>query len=197
MTHPDFHTPSDPQTPDDTALDPWPLARRDYLSGVSAAIVAERYGLSVRTLQRRAAAEGWRHADVRPATRIRSDWNGPIGSFMREMIARDETLANRPEFAQVSAVAEEQRYDLLFAPTARNLRIHAFHQAAESAAMGGFAEATAWMRLLALVDRHAGVVDHDIRLYTPADHMRADYLGQYGALRAEHEDTPPEWPGGA
>ena len=94
-------------------------------------------------------------------------------------------------------MAEEQRYDLLFAPTARNLRIHAFHQAAEAAAMGGFAEATAWMRPLALVDRHAGVVDHDIRLYTPADHMRADYLGQYGALRAEHEDTPPEWPGGA
>ena len=38
----------------------WRRARQDYLGGAAAAVVAERYGFSERTLQRRAAAEGWR-----------------------------------------------------------------------------------------------------------------------------------------
>ena len=42
-----------------TETDLWVHVRRDYQSGQPAALVAERHRISVRSLRRRAAAEGW------------------------------------------------------------------------------------------------------------------------------------------
>lgn len=41
----------------------WPVLRRAYLSGESAAAVAARHQVSVSTVRRRARAEGWRRCD--------------------------------------------------------------------------------------------------------------------------------------
>lgn len=196
MTHSDPDTPSAQPSTKDADFDPWPLARRDYLSGHSAVIVAERYGLSARTIQRRAAAEGWRHADVRPATRIRSNWAGPAAAVMRAMDSLDDAHAACPQLAEVSALADEQRHDLLFSPDATRFRLHAFRQATEAAATGGVNEATAWMRLLVLIDRQSSQIDGDVHPYNALDRLRANYLAQIDAMRAEYEDTPPDEPDG-
>jgi len=190
-------TDTDPKTPPHPTSDIWRAARSDYLSGHSAAVVAERYGLSSRTIQRRAAAEGWRHADVRPATRIRSNWAGPAAAVMRAMDSLDTAHAACPELAEVSALADEQRHDLLFSPDATRFRLFAFRQATEAAALGGINEATAWMRLLALIDRQSSQIDGDVHTYGQVDRLRANYLAQIDALRAEDEDAPPGAPCGA
>jgi hypothetical protein len=44
------------------------MARDDFTSGVSAPVVAERYGISERSVRRRAALEGWRRGDFMPGT---------------------------------------------------------------------------------------------------------------------------------
>lgn len=57
-----------------TPAEIWSVARADYLSGESAPVVAERHGLSLRSLRRRASLEGWRRTDLEvpsPATRPR------------------------------------------------------------------------------------------------------------------------------
>jgi len=38
----------------------WAAVRADYEAGASAAVVAERYGIPLRTVQRHAMAEDWR-----------------------------------------------------------------------------------------------------------------------------------------
>lgn len=62
------HTPtpsssSDTSAPDDPTTAAWAHARAAYLSGESSTVVAARLGVSRSTLQRRAAAEGWRRCD--------------------------------------------------------------------------------------------------------------------------------------
>ena len=44
--------------------DVWTAVRADYLAGVSAPVLAERYTVSERSVRRRAAAEGWRREDA-------------------------------------------------------------------------------------------------------------------------------------
>ncbi len=41
----------------------WDQVREDFLSGASARECCRRHGVGLSTLKRRAAAEGWRHAD--------------------------------------------------------------------------------------------------------------------------------------
>jgi len=57
--HPNPDTPS----PARLGAQSWAAAKADYLAGFSAPDVAERYGMSVATLRRRAAEEGWRRID--------------------------------------------------------------------------------------------------------------------------------------
>lgn len=146
----------------------WDAARRDYVAGAPAAVIAERYGLAVRTVRRRAVAEGWRREDV-PGLYDR----------LRDRLRAD--LRERPELAAIENLKGEDLYELLFVPNAAGLAGFAFRRAAETAALGGPAEAAAWLR----VARLAGQVGdrHDVRVdpFTPADQMRARMM------------TPPDW----
>ena len=62
--HPNPDTPS----PARLGAQSWAAAKADYLAGFSAPDVAERYGMSVATLRRRAAEEGWRRIDQPEST---------------------------------------------------------------------------------------------------------------------------------
>ena len=85
---------SDPENPAPHA-DLWTRARADFLAGESAPVVAERYGLSVRSLRRRAAAEGWRRSDrMAPEFDEPPPWN-------RGSLTREEAIEIFPELADV------------------------------------------------------------------------------------------------
>ncbi|NJC42392.1 hypothetical protein GGQ87_002687 [Brevundimonas alba] len=138
----------------------WEAARRDYVAGTSAAAVAERYGLAVRTVRRRALTENWIREDV-PA----------LCDRLRDRLRAD--LGDGPERNFIENHNGEDMYELLFVPSAAALGDFAFRRAAETAAVGGPAEAAAWLR----VARLAGQVGdrHDVGRdpFTPADRIRA------------------------
>lgn len=84
-----------PRTDPEPDADVWVLAREDFRRGASPPLIAERRGLHVRTLQRRAAAEGWREAPVPESPVSRS----PLAVLDRVLgrLNADAELERRPE----------------------------------------------------------------------------------------------------
>lgn len=181
------HTPAPPPSPDAPAPDDptaaaWARARAAYLSGESSTVVAARLGVSRSTLQRRAAAEGWRRCDQpRAAVNMSAslvDWepndpNSPLNRF--------------------AAASDRERAELLLDPALPVYLRHAFRRSAESAAMGRVIEAQHWARLSLMLQRlHGGFPPPD-RIVTTPDHMRAGYAAALRALWGEGDipDTLP------
>ena len=156
----------------------WEAARRDYVAGTPAAVVAERYGLAVRTVRRRALAQNW----------LREDTPG-LSHRLRDRLRSD--LRERPELAAIEDLNGEDAFQLLFVPSAAALGDFAFRKAAETAALGGPAEAAAWLR----VARLAGQVGdrHDVRRdpFSPADWARARMM-EPPAGHDEAVEEPPD-----
>ncbi len=160
---------SDPENPASSA-DLWARARTDYLAGESAPVVAERYGLALRTLRRRAAVEGWRRAD-QPVPELDDPppWN-------RGSLTREEAIQVFPELAEVEQAICSDRFLLLFDPDQRHLRRFAFRQAAECAALSRPAEAVVWMRLVQSLERTGDRIESESRPFREQDYLRAAYL---------------------
>ena len=160
--------------------DPWTRARADYLAGQSAPVVAERYGLSLRSLRRRAATEGWRRADqLAPEFNEPPPWN--TGSLTRE-----EAIEIFPELADVEQAACHDRFYLLIDPDQRHLRRFAFRRAAEAAALSRPAEAVVWMRLVQSLERTGDRIESEGRPFREQDYLRASYLARC------NEDVAPD-----
>lgn len=159
----------DPESPAPPA-DLWTRARIDYLAGHSAPVVAERHGLSERTVRRRAATEGWRRTD-RTAIEIGDPppWN--LGC-----LSRDEAIERFPELAEVEQAQSNDVFDLLFDPAPANLRRFAFRQAATAAALSRPAEAVVWMRLVQSLERAGETIEQEARPFREQDYLRAAYL---------------------
>lgn len=148
----------------------WASARADYLAGISAPVVAERYALSERTLRRRASAEGWRREDLEViALDPPPPWDTPFQD-------KDVMLDENPELAEVTAARESNQLLLLFNPEPHDLRRFAFRKAAAAAATDLPQEALVWMRLAQLVDRCGDRIDRDSRCFSDVDMLRAAYL---------------------
>lgn len=166
MTQPDLSSSPASRTPPEI----WAAARADYVSGISAPVVAERYGLSERNLRRRASAEGWRREDMEPIVM------DPPPAWDRPPRDRDDILAENPELEEVTAAGENARFSLLFSPEPHDLRRFAFRRAAEAAAMDAPQQAVVWMRLAQLADRCGDRIDRDARIFKDVDMLRAAYL---------------------
>ncbi|ADK99436.1 hypothetical protein [Brevundimonas subvibrioides] len=170
-------------TPRPTA-ETWALIRDDYRSGITAPVLAERYGVPERTLRRRAALEGWRRADApTPSLATPPAW-------LRPPVSREEALARDPDLAEVDAAEGGDRIGLLFDPDPRHLRLFAFRQASEAAAMDRPVQAVSWMRLAQIVDRCGDRIEADGRPLREVDHLRAAYLRRLGELLPE--DMPAD-----
>lgn len=163
----------DPQ-PHPAPLDVWALAQRDYLAGETASVVAERYGLSERTLQRRAARDGWRRSDTKVQQAL-PEWR-------HRMKAQYEACKNDTMLDFVREAHRSGQFDLLHAPDATTLRLFAFRHAAECAAMGHPGEAVVWMRLVNQLERSGARLDHDCEAFSEADQLRSAFLGGMAAL---------------
>lgn len=171
-----------PETPIRPGPEIWAAARADYLSGISAPVVAERYGLSERNLRRRASAEGWRREDLEPVTLDPPPaWDCPPRD-------KDDILQENPELQEVTAARETAQFYLLFNPEPHDLRRFAFRRAAEAAATDAPQQAVVWMRLAQLVDRCGDRIDREARRFNDVDMLRAAYL------RRLSEDVAPDRP---
>lgn len=161
-----------------TETDLWVYVRRDYQSGQPAALVAERYRISVRGLRRRAAAEGWRRCDrdIGPMA--------DMPAWTRDGQDRQAALQARPELAAMVTANENDLFDLLVDPAPAELRRYAFKQACEAAALRRPAEAVAWMRLVQLAQRTGAGLDDESQPFREADHIRAAFLNDLAGLTA-------------
>ncbi len=181
MTHADPRAPRlSPET--------WACVRADFLSGVSAAVLAERYGATVRNIRRRAAVEGWRRADFAPG-RL-----SPPPPWMAGTPSKDAEIDLDPVLEEVDEAESVARFGLLFNPTAGSLRRFAFRQASENAAVDRPQQALAWMRLVHLVERSSERIDGDALAFRQIDYVRAAYLRRVGeaADEAEADDPGPD-----
>lgn len=150
--------------------DVWAAVRVDYLAGVSAPVLAERYSVSERSVRRRAAAEGWRRED---AGAVALD-PPPSSSFhLRE---KADILEQNPELQEVTAAREADEFFLLFNPEPMHLRRFAFRRAAEAAAADAPQQAVVWMRLAQLVDRCGDRISREGRHFSDLEMLRAAYL---------------------
>jgi len=159
----------DPESPAPPA-DLWTRARADYMAGHSAPVVAERFGLSERTVRRRAATEGWRRAD-RPPLEL-----GESGAGGRGSLSREEMIERCPQLEEVEQAAFNDRFHLLIEHDQKKLRRYAFKQAAEAAAQSRPAEALVWMRLVQALERTGDRIDREAGRFREQDHIRAAYL---------------------
>ncbi|MGV3577808.1 hypothetical protein [Brevundimonas sp.] len=160
----------------------WAHAREDFLSGVGAAVIAERYGTTERSIRRRAAIEGWRRPDFTP---------GPLGpppDWMAEGRTKEEEVERDPALAEVDSAESFSRFGLLFNPSGGDLRRFAFRQAAENAAVDRPQQALAWMRLVQLVGSCNGSLESDSSAFRHIDHLRAAYINRLN--EAFGEETP-------
>lgn len=158
----------------------WAAIRADYLAGESAAVVAERHGLSERSVHRRAAVEGWRRMDQPPL--------GPPPVWSRP-VPKERLIANHPELGDVDAAHAQEMFELLFDPDPQKLRRFAFHKAAEQAAMNAPQQALVWLRLTQVLDRCGDRISRDEAVFQPVDHLRAAFLRRLGEEYGEPE--PP------
>ncbi len=170
--------------PHPAPLDIWAMARRDYLAGDPASAVAERYGLNERTLHRRAARDGWRRSDaeVRQA----------LPEWRHRMKAQYAAALDDPSLELVREAHRSGQLDLLAAPDSTTLRLFAFRQAAECAAMGHPGQAVVWMRLVQQVERCGERLDHECSAFSEADLLRSVLLSGVASMQppAEEEEAP-------
>lgn len=148
----------------------WTRAREDFLAGVSAAVVAERYGTTERNVRRRAALEGWRRRDFMPG-RL-----SPPPPWIPTPRTKDEEIEIDPALGEVDEAETVSRFALLFNPQAGSLRRFAFRQAAENAAVDRPQQAISWMRLVHLVNNCDARLESDSSAFREIDHIRAAYL---------------------
>lgn len=173
----------DPQ-PHPAPLDVWALARRDYLAGEPASAVAERYGLNERTLHRRAARDGWRRSDTEPRQAL-PEWR-------HRMKAQYQAALEDPSLELVREAHRSGQLDLLAAPDSTTMRLFAFRQAAECAAMGHPAQAVVWMRLVQQVERCGERLDHECSAFSEADLLRSALLSGVASMQPPvDEDEAP------
>lgn len=168
----------------------WAHAREDFLSGVSAAVVAERYGTTERSIRRRAAMEGWRRPDFMPGRLT------PPPPWMAGPRTKEEEMEIDPALAEVDEAETVSRFGLLFNPNAGSLRRFAFRQAAENAAVDRPQQAISWMRLVHLVSNCIERLETDSSAFRDIDHVRASYLHRLTEAIAEERlkaaDDGPE-----
>jgi hypothetical protein len=130
----------------------WDQIHQAYEAGEPPSILAERHGVSERTIRRRAAAEGW--ARRAPGVFGLSP-GGPLG----ELTALDFFVKTR----------REETDELLLAPSPEGLLNFAFRRATEAAALGRPAEAGGWLRLVDQLRRN-----RDLMAWSDGDHDPAD-----------------------
>ena len=169
----------DPENPAPPA-DLWTRARADYLAGHSAPVVAERYGLSERTVRRRAAVEAWRRADAPPPC------GDPTEFWPRGPRSREKLIDQCPGLEEVEQVTFAARFNLLIDPDQKALRRFAFKQAAEAAAMSRPAEAVLWMRLVQTLERTGDRIEREAGRFQEQDFMRAAWLQESDARAVAH-----------
>ena len=168
---------SDPSGPEQAA---WAWAQEAYLGGESAAVVAARIGVSERTLQRRAAKDGWRRKD-QPRAWLES---------LSESADRDADDPNSPT-AQFAAMATRETSELLIDPTLPVFVRHAFRRSAEAAAMSRVSESLHWARLFVLLQgAYHNAPAPDARANT-ADRLRAAYAEALRAYWGEGDAPDP------
>jgi len=163
----------------------WADARADYENGVSTPVVAERYGLGERQVRRRAFNEGWK----KPRRSFPRSFAGiPPGEV--------EELARDPNLQPFVDAHSYEVGELLMLPTADRLSRFGFRRAAEAAGAGRIAEAQAWMRLVAQVNRLQPKLDRQQRPFNEADYIRAEFAAQlreaFEAKLAPEEDEAEE-----
>lgn len=154
----------------------WRRARQDYLGGDTTEVVCERYGLSRRTFQRRAAAEGWRRIDNRPEVTLEQP---PHWAWRRTRTRRD-IVREQPEYAEICAARDAAAFGMLFAPEPDKLRTYAFRRACEAAVMDRPSEAASWLRVQRLCDQCAPLADVGGDAFSDVDHFRAAILRAMG-----------------
>lgn len=164
----------------------WALARADFLSGSSAALVAERHGMSERQVRRRAARDGWRRSDFEPMGM------SPPPVWMKPPPTAAEESADDDALEEVDEAEAAARFGLLFEPKPRTLRRYAFRRASESAAMDRPQVAVSWMRLVQLIDRCGERIDQEAHPYRDADYVRAAYLRRINEQFGEADDPDIE-----
>ncbi|MBU1345709.1 MAG: hypothetical protein KKA16_02025 [Alphaproteobacteria bacterium] len=164
----------------------WTQARADFLSGLSAAVVAERHGVSERQVRRRAAIEGWRRSDAEPLKLASPP------PWLRPPLTRDEATEGDGALEDVDDAEATSRFGLLFDPEPRILRRFAFRRASESAALDRPQQAVAWMRLAQLVDRCGDRIDQESKPFRDIDYVRAAYLRRLHEQFAETPESPPD-----
>jgi hypothetical protein len=171
-----------PTLPPQTRRSPdlWEAVQRDYVAGASTAVLGERYGLSPRSIRRKAALELWRREDA------------PASAFDAVRHRMESDLETWPELADVSAVANEDLRGLLLLPDATGLCRYAFRRAAECAALDGPNEAAAWLRVVRLADLVRSRIDVDVRPYSPADYLRASMIESCNGHRTDPADVDEE-----
>lgn len=158
--------------PTPRSADLWMQIRDDYLAGVSGPVLAERYGVSLRTLRQRAAVDGWRRQD--------DD---------HHRLEKAE-LRDNPELKEVFEVQGGQQFHLLFDPQPHILRRFAFRKASEEAAMDRPQSSLAWLRIAERLERCGDRIDAEARPFRDIDHLRAAYLRRLG----DDPDAPPPRP---
>jgi len=163
-----------------TPAEIWSVARADYLSGESAPVVAERHGLSLRSLRRRASLEGWRRTDIESP----APGNPPV---WERGLSKADLIELHPELGEIEAVHAEETIQLLFDPTPREFRQFAFRRAAELAATDSPRQALAWMRLVQMLERTGERIDREGAVLDPVDQLRAAVL-----RRLDEEIATPE-----
>lgn len=151
----------------------WKQIRDDYLAGVSGPVLVERYGVSLRTLRRRAGAECWRRQDDDPIRRHAA------------------ALEADAELSEVIDIEGAEQFNLLFDPTPHRLRRFAFRRTAEAAAIDRPQEAMAWLRLAEKLDRCGDRIDKDAITFRDTDHLRAAWLRRLGELPDAPSDGTP------
>jgi len=150
----------------------WNQIRADFMAGVSGPVLAERYGVSLRTLRRRSAVDGWRRQEDDLQHR------------------RAAALAAEPELAEVFEVQGAEQAHLLFDPKPHVLRRFSFRKASEEAAMDRPQQALVWLRLAERLQRCEDRIDAEEPAFRDIDHLRAAYLRRLG----EDPDAPPGRP---
>lgn len=183
MTHIDDDTPN-PAPDSELTDDVWADVRDAYRAGWSGPVIAERYGLSLRSVRRKAADQGWRRQD------------GLQGQFCQELYRGradpEELKRASPGLAAVSGADVRERSELLVQPTPDAFRYFAFKRAAEAAAMDLPAQSLAWMRLIRAADRLDGRIERDSSFYSKADHLRAtivEVMAHDAMMEAEEEEA--------
>jgi hypothetical protein len=147
----------------------WRQIRDDYLAGASGPVLAERYGVSLRTLRQRAAVDGWRRQDDDPVRR------------------RVAGIKDDAELAEVFEVQGVDQFQLLFDPQPHVLRRFAFRKSAEEAAMDRPRQSLVWLSLAERLERCGDRIDAEAPVFREVDHLRAAYLRRLG----DDPDAPP------